>query len=197
LKKSYFLKIFFILLFIIVVDNLFSEYFRIKNIEKDSSHLANIDTVVVLTGAKGRILEGFKFINIPNIKYLIISGANPFSPKEDILSFYTDYKDYFPKIIIERRSTNTIENAVELKKIIYDKNISNLLIITSQTHIYRTKYIFNKIFTNKAPQIYFWSINEDITLKKILKEKIKLIFDIIYLNLTNIDQIKPSPIRKM
>ncbi len=151
--------------------------YQCKNLKNNNTLLHKIDAVVVLTGYRGRIEEAFKFIHLSNINYVIISGANPNSSRQDILLRYSFYKKYFNKVIIEHFSKNTIENALEVKKIVKRKKIKNFLIVTSCTHIMRAKFIFNKIFGYNKKNIYYWKTKEKITLLKLFKEELKYLFD--------------------
>jgi uncharacterized SAM-binding protein YcdF (DUF218 family) len=155
----------------------FSKIYQCGNLKNNKNILKKIDAVVVLTGSKGRISEAFKYIHYKNVKFVIISGANPLSSKKDILSHYKKYKKYFNKVIIENLSTNTVENALEVKKISKKLGVKKFLLVTSCTHLPRTKYIFQKIFLKSNITIYFWKSEENITFPKIIKEELKYLFD--------------------
>ncbi len=177
---KFFILFFSIILIVILLDTYY-DYYKTVHIQEKNLINENIDIIVVLTGHRGRLKQGFVYLSQLKAKYLIISGANPKSLKKDILSPYKKYKNLFSKVIIESNSKNTKENAEELKKIL-DNFTSplNILIITSTSHIKRAKFIFDKIFKNSKINITFASAPERITFKKILIEKIKYLFDYIY-----------------
>ncbi len=183
-----FLKIFifsFFLIIIFITSELIIEYDSLNYLQLSNNAKINnqIDIIVVLTGHKGRIKQGFRFLKKLNSKILIISGANPKSSKNDILTPYEKYKNLFNRVIIENRSTNTKENAEQLKKFLQKYNYPlNILIITSTTHLKRAKYIFEHIFKNSKVKLYFLPAPEKITFKKIIKEKIKYFLDYILFN---------------
>ena len=175
-----FFKIFiYSLIFFLIIFSLFlfEDFLYIKNLQNSNFNIHKIESVVVLTGSKGRINEALKFAKFPNVKFIIISGANPLSSRKNILSHYKKYKLFFPKIIIERFSKNTIENAIEVKKILINKKLRNALIITSVTHIKRSEYIFKKIFENENITLFFHYVKEKVTLVKVIKERLKFMFD--------------------
>ena len=179
-----FLKIFFTFLFIFLILftlSLLEDFLFIQNLKNQNLNFGNIDCIIVLTGGKGRISEAFKYINQPNVQFIVISGANPLSSRKDILSHYKEHKHYFKKIIIENFSKNTIENAIETKRIIKGKNVKNILIITSVTHLKRAKYIFKKLFYNVNKKLFFHYSKEDVSLVKLIKERLKFMFDFLKL----------------
>lgn len=51
-------------------------------------------------------------------------------------------------------SSNTFEDAIKSKEIIDAHQIKDIIIVTSDFHIYRTKIIFNKIFSGDYKIIY-------------------------------------------
>ncbi len=179
-----FFKIFFSLFFVFLIlfaISLIEDFLFLQNLKQHNLNFKNIEGIVVLTGGKGRISEALKYSNQPNVKFIIISGANPLSSKRDILSHYKEHKNSFKKVIIENFSKNTIENAVETKKIIKGKNVVNILIITSLTHLKRSKFIFQKVFYNTDKNLFFHYSDEEVTLVKIIKERVKFMFDFLKL----------------
>jgi uncharacterized SAM-binding protein YcdF (DUF218 family) len=57
------------------------------------------------------------------------------------------------KIFIDRRSTNTIENALEVKQYMDDYGLKSLLLVTSVYHARRAAYIFEHVLPRRDYQI--------------------------------------------
>lgn len=87
--------------------------------------------------------------NNGKIKKIYLSGGNGnllnFKHKESETAkqFLIDHKIKSSDIVIESKSRNTKENAIETAKIV-DKN-SEYLLITSATHMKRAVFCFNKV----------------------------------------------------
>lgn len=81
------------------------------------------------------------------------------------------------KILKEDKSRNTIENLLYSKNIVKKHNWKYIIIVTSDFHILRTKYIFRKLFGRKYKAI-FVPVKTFIGVKRyfiyILKEIINL-----------------------
>ena len=76
-------------------------------------------------------------------------------------------KNGVPKkqIILEKKSKDTIGNAYFVKKIFLKKNEKKGIIITSNFHLERVKYVFDKIF-GKYYQLDFIGVKEDLPKEK-------------------------------
>lgn len=102
------------------------------------------DAIVVLTGGLGRVDKGFELFADGKAKYLILAGVAKDATLESIF-FQRDLVKGKLNIILEKGSTSTYENAVEIKKIIETKNIRSIILITSFYHMKRASYIFSRL----------------------------------------------------
>ncbi|MFH1089581.1 MAG: YdcF family protein [Candidatus Uhrbacteria bacterium] len=134
---------------------------------------------------KFRADKGFELFKAGVADKIIISGR---------YSFLLDYtpptteaqimKDYLvalgidkEKIFLEEKSTDTIGNAYYTKQILLDKNWKNIVVVTSDFHIERTKYIFSKILGKDIFSVSYEEAPSELTTeqyeeKVILEQKI-------------------------
>lgn len=59
------------------------------------------------------------------------------------------------KIIVERNSLSTVQNAVFCWELIKDKKPKHITIVTSKYHMPRTKYIFRKLYKHMSASLKF------------------------------------------
>lgn len=102
------------------------------------------DAIIVLAGGLGRIDKGIELFRNRRADYLIIMGADKDANLESIF-FKKDIRLYKKRIILEKQSTNTYENAVETKKIVEKMGIKSIILLTSFYHIKRASYIFGRV----------------------------------------------------
>ena len=133
--------------------------------------LSNLDIMVVLSGGVrhpnrfnkhfkvmsvtfSRISEGVEAFNQSNAKTLVLSGAGSNSrAKQDSQRDGEAMKNLAiqlgvpeDKIIVETNSLNTMEHAIELRKLFPPEENLKIGIVTSALHILRSKKAFNKKF---------------------------------------------------
>lgn len=96
------------------------------------------EAIVVLTGGRNRISEAIKAYNQGLSKKLFISGVE----KNTSLAAISHEQDVtFPKekaVMLEKKSTNTIENAIETRSWIKQNDIKSIRLVTSNYHIPRS-----------------------------------------------------------
>ena len=96
-----------------------------------------------------RLIYAIHLYNNGKIKKIYLSGGNgnllnfKYKESETVKQFLIDHKIKSSDIVIESKSRNTKENAIETAKIV-DKN-SEYLLITSATHMKRAVFCFNKV----------------------------------------------------
>ncbi len=101
------------------------------------------DAIVVLTGGLGRIDSGLELFERERGVYLIIVGADKGASLESIFFKKTVRLDK-KRIILEKVSASTYENAQETKKIIESMNIKSIILLTSFYHMKRASYLFSR-----------------------------------------------------
>jgi len=114
------------------------------------------DAIVVLTGGRGRVDKGFELFAGGKAWYLILAGAAKDATLESIF-FQKDLVPGKANIILEKGSTSTYENAVEIKKIIETKGIKSIILITSFYHMKRASYTFSRILPGEI-RLYLYPV---------------------------------------
>lgn len=105
------------------------------------------DCGIVLTGGVGRIREGIDLLSRKQIKKLIISGVNPSSTFFEIVPYWPFYPEVSEKnVILEKRSETTFGNATQSLPLVEILSCQEVLLITSELHMYRSQRTFKKVF---------------------------------------------------
>ncbi len=142
------------------------------------------DAIVVFTGDKGRINYALDIVKKNPSSKLLISGVYASNSIETLIQ---NQSTHFPQeellgtqVDIDYESKNTFQNVKETVSFIKSNpNINNVLIISSDYHILRIKFILGHFLPGKTPQFYFDSVSLDYSkwnnVRKLLKEAVKLI----------------------
>lgn len=105
------------------------------------------DCGVVLTGSPGRIREAFELLGQKKIRKLIVSGVYKETQLNEIfphLAFYPEIAEQ--DIYLEKKSETTYGNAVQSLALVKALQCHDILLITSQLHMYRAYRIFSHIY---------------------------------------------------
>jgi len=137
------------------------------------------DCAIVLTGAPGRVHEGFDLLSQKQIKKLILAGVYPKAKLREIFPqwpFYgvLDEKD----VVLERRSETTYGNAQQALILVEALQCRNVILITSRLHMHRAFKTFQAIFPERIP-IYARSViwgTQESGIIDLLMESIKSFF---------------------
>ncbi|GAB4294747.1 MAG: YdcF family protein [Desulfuromonadia bacterium] len=131
--------IFLVILFLIL---LFGDFlYRTGRIERVGG---KSDAIVVLTGGRGRVEEGFRLFRDGEGGTLLLLGVSPRVTVEDL--FGGRIRGIDPsRIVLEKGSRTTIENALFGRKILQDRNIRSIRLITSRYHMLRSLLLFQRI----------------------------------------------------
>lgn len=99
------------------------------------------DAIVVLAGGKGRIEEGIRLFRESRAEYLFLIGVDPSVRKSDL---YRSQPGDPPseKVILEKASRNTLENAIFGRDLIVRHDIRSIILITSRYHLKRSSILF-------------------------------------------------------
>ncbi|MBI5286071.1 MAG: YdcF family protein [Deltaproteobacteria bacterium] len=102
-----------------------------------------VDVIVALAGGMGRLEEGMKLLASGRARYLILAGLDR-DANLDAIFFRQDIKAMVDpsRIILEKGSESTYENALRVKGIVEDKGFKSITLITSTYHIKRAYYTF-------------------------------------------------------
>src|SRR3990172_8928037 len=127
-----------------------------KNAGRYKAENNRADAIVVLTGGLGRVSKGFELFAGGKAMHLILAGAAKDATLESIF-FQKDLVQDKVNIILEKSSTSTYENAVEIKKIIEAKSIKSIILITSFYHMKRASYTFSRILPGEI-RLYLYPV---------------------------------------
>jgi uncharacterized SAM-binding protein YcdF (DUF218 family) len=97
--------------------------------------------------------------------YQQINQFPPYTEAEKMASYLIKNGVSKKQIILEKKSKDTVGNAYFVKKIFLKKNEKKGIIITSNFHLERVKYVFEKIF-GKDYQLDFIGVKEDLPKEK-------------------------------
>lgn len=104
------------------------------------------DVIVCLTGGRGRIRKALELYEKGYGKTLYISGTDRQVQMREILK---ELKWVGPvdesHIVLENVSTNTIENAQQVRRFLEEQGLKSILLVTSIYHVRRAHYIFRKV----------------------------------------------------
>jgi uncharacterized SAM-binding protein YcdF (DUF218 family) len=105
------------------------------------------DCALVLTGGQGRVREGFDLLNRKVVKKLIISGVHPQAKLHEIFPQAVFYSGVLEQdVVLEKRSTTTYGNAQQSLPLIEALHCRDVILITSQLHMYRSLRTIQAVF---------------------------------------------------
>jgi len=107
------------------------------------------DAIVVLTGGRGRVEEGFRLYHDEKARWLFFIGVDPTVKKGDLLQGEHG-KERDEGIILENVSRNTLENAFYARDLIVKKDIASITLITSRYHMKRATLLFRNLLPKKV-----------------------------------------------
>lgn len=100
------------------------------------------DAVVVLTGGRNRLSEAVKLLNAGKAEKLFISGVD----KDTSLKALQKRKDVeifnSKSVTLDKKSTNTVENAMEAAQWVKKQKIRSIYLVTSNYHMPRSMVEF-------------------------------------------------------
>lgn len=115
------------------------------------------DAVVVLAGGKGRVDEGVRLYRQRKGNWLLFIGVDPSVRMSDL------YRPQFgdpssDRVVLEKASRNTLENAIFGRDVIMRRNIRSILLITSRYHMKRASILFRNALP-KDVAIYAYPVD--------------------------------------
>jgi uncharacterized SAM-binding protein YcdF (DUF218 family) len=137
------------------------------------------DCAVVLTGGKGRVKDGFSLLARGEVRKLIISGVFEKAQLKDIYPELPFVSTVNPDdIVLEKHSQTTYGNALQTRTLVDALKCRDLILITSQTHMYRAyktfRSHFSKEFKIQKRSLAAGSYEHDLS--ESLQETIKSLF---------------------
>jgi uncharacterized SAM-binding protein YcdF (DUF218 family) len=138
---------------------LLREYENVMRPKSQSAVQGNFDCAVVLTGGAGRVREGFDLLARRETQKLIISGVNENSHLREIMPQWPFYGDLNEKdVILDRRSQTTYGNAQQSLPIVEALRCREVLLITSELHMWRAYRTFLAAYPETLTVIP-WSVS--------------------------------------
>lgn len=110
------------------------------------------DVIIVLSGASGRLNKGAELFKKGNSDQLMLTNSNDSgtTAREAIeLGIPED------KLILEGRAISTHTNALYALEKMKEQQLTSAIIVSSDFHMRRTKYIFNKVYKNTGIKLTF------------------------------------------
>ncbi len=141
-KRSYIILVVLAGIFMSYALYLFVDF--VRDTESYGQTEAKADVIVVLTGGKGRAHEGLVLLRKGSAGLLIISGVNRDADLDSIFLNEINGPER-NNIILDKNSRSTFENAIEVRKLMADRGMRSMILITSVYHMKRALYIFKHV----------------------------------------------------
>ena len=111
------------------------------------------EMIVVLTGDRTRIPKAFELLRGRDCDLLLISGAGRGITLTELINQQGDSATsihmIWEKILLESRSSSTIENALESAAIIREQRPQRVFLVTSDYHMLRATRIFKDVLPDQ------------------------------------------------
>ena len=109
------------------------------------------DAIVVITGGEGRIEHAVAMLGERKAKRLLIAGADPSVTKDDLVRRLGGQRRLFQCCIdLGSESVDTRSNAEEARRWLAKKNYRSARLITSDWHMRRAAYEFDRQLDGKV-----------------------------------------------
>lgn len=99
------------------------------------------DAIIVLSGAGGRLEKGIGLFHEGYGGHLILSNSGDFD--EGVL---VESGVPVERVIMESGAVSTYTNATLTREIVLDRGFRSVVVVTSEFHTSRSKYIFNRVY---------------------------------------------------
>jgi len=103
------------------------------------------DAVIVLTGGKKRIEEGFSILRSNKSKKLFITGVSNLVSNEEVINAHGGFGAYGHRVEFGREAKTTYGNALETQKWIAKNNIRTITLVTANYHMPRSMVVFGDV----------------------------------------------------
>jgi len=111
---------------------------------------AQVDAAVVLTGGSGRIEHSLEVIRDRKAKRLLVAGADPAVTKADLSRRIRGSAKLLKCCVdLGSESVDTRSNAEEAHRWLSQRHYRSVRLITSDWHMRRARYEFNKVLGSK------------------------------------------------
>lgn len=127
-------------------------------------------TIIVLTGGKGRLSQALKLFKDTKAETLFIAGAGSRATLTSIFSESELVDVDTTKIVLEKESTSTYENAIQAKHFLIEKGTNSVILVTSNYHMKRAYTIFREVFPDNVDIISYAIESDNFPLDRWWKE---------------------------
>jgi uncharacterized SAM-binding protein YcdF (DUF218 family) len=109
-----------------------------------------VDAIIAITGGKGRIEHGADLLAKGKAKRLLIAGADPSVRKVDLVRRLGGKERLFDCCVdLGSESVDTRSNAEEAKRWLEKQQYKSVRLVTSDWHMRRARYEFNRQLPNR------------------------------------------------
>lgn len=116
------------------------------------------EAIVVLTGAESRIARAIELLKMRSSPVLIISGTGKNTTLTDLANAQGDailnIQEVWSRIVMESRSSSTLGNVEESGKLLAERKVSRVVLVTSDYHCPRALALFKKFLPQYDYVIY-------------------------------------------
>ncbi|MBI3019210.1 MAG: YdcF family protein [Deltaproteobacteria bacterium] len=114
--------------------------------EEAPPEIPQAESIVALTGGKGRLSQALKLLPSSNARLLFISGVGPQVDLQSIFSEEELSGVDASKIYLDPKSTSTYQNALEARHYLIQQGVLSVILVTSNYHMKRSFFIFREVF---------------------------------------------------
>ena len=104
-----------------------------------------------------RVRKAIQLYRRENYSKVVLSGGSvKFRvPEADIMRVMLMQHIPESRMVMERKSRSTVQNALFCWELLKDKDVKHLTVVTSEHHIPRARYIFNKMYAHMGISLRF------------------------------------------
>ena len=118
--------------------------------EPADSGTGKVDAIVTITGGKGRIEHGARLLALGKAKRMLIAGADPSVRKVDMVRRLNAPRQLLDCCVdLGSESVDTRSNAEEAKRWLERRRYKSIRLVTSDWHMRRARYEFNRQLPNE------------------------------------------------
>lgn len=134
-----------VLAFLAILYGLGFALFAVTLGEPAAAEAPRVDAIVVITGGKGRIEHATSLLGQGKGRRLLIAGADPSVRKVDLVQRLGGREELIECCIdLGSESVDTRSNAEEAKRWLDRRRYKSLRLVTSDWHMRRARYEFNR-----------------------------------------------------
>ncbi len=105
-----------------------------------------VDAVVVITGAPGRIEHGLELLADGKVGRMLVAGADPSVTKPDLVRVFGGQRRFVSCCVdLGSESVDTRSNADEAQRWLSRRKFKTLRLVTSDWHMRRARYEFSRV----------------------------------------------------